>query len=131
MPVFEISEGRWGYSFDGVYQEWEPGADGFQPMTEQTATYYYDKLINPTEAVQIPTISRAQAKLLLLSINKLDMVQQAIDSIQDPKLRQAVQIEWSDRPFFEINNTTLQMLASSIGINQIELAELFFVASTL
>jgi hypothetical protein len=36
--VFEVAPGRWAYAISGIYQEWKPGVEGFEPMTEQEAT---------------------------------------------------------------------------------------------
>lgn len=132
MSVFQIEEGRWGYQTNGIFQEYEPGQPGFVPMSEETANFYFNSLNAIDEQQQVPnTISRAQAKLVLLEIGKLDNVQLIIDSIEDPKLRQTVQIEWSDRPFFEFTSPTLRMLASYLGISNQELAQLFIRANNL
>lgn len=88
MSVFQIAEGRWVYQTNGIFQEYEPGQPGFVPMSEETANFYFNRLNTENEYQQVPnTISRAQAKLVLLEIGKLDAIQSIIDSIEDPKLR--------------------------------------------
>lgn len=85
----------------------------------------------PSVLVVPQTITRAQAKLALLSAGLLGSVQPTIDAIPDPVQRSAAQIEWDDRLTFERTNPTLVALATAMGMTSEQLDALFIAAVNL
>lgn len=112
-PHTAASGAYWVYT-DGKFVEVKPA-----PIT------------TPETATVPSSITRAQAKLALLGAGLLDQVQPAIDAIADPTQRAATQIEWDDRLTFERSNATLIALASSLGLDDKALDDLFAKALTL
>lgn len=76
-------------------------------------------------------VTARQAVQALISVNKLHLVQPAIDAIADPVQRAMVQAEWDKSQDFERNRPTLIALATAIGLDATGLDALFIVAEDL
>ena len=76
-------------------------------------------------------VTARQAVQALISVNKLHLVQPAIDAIADPVQRAMVQAEWDKSQDFERNRPTLIALATAIGIDAAGLDALFIAAEDL
>ncbi len=76
-------------------------------------------------------VTARQAEQALISVNKLHLVQPAIDAIADPVQRAMVQAEWDKSQYFERNRPTLIALATAIGLDAAGLDALFVVAEGL
>ena len=76
-------------------------------------------------------VTARQAVQALISVNKLHLVQPAIDAIADPVQRAMVQAEWDKSQDFERNRPTLIALATAIGLDAAGLDALFIVAEDL
>lgn len=137
MEIFEIRPGEWAYRVDNIFQEWNPETPGFQPMTYDDANRFAQLTLEriskdpDAPAPAIRSVTRAQAKSALLLTGKLQYIQMAIDSIEDPIKRGLAQIDWDDRLVFEENNPTLRALAAGLGLSENELKQLFDLAETL
>lgn len=76
-------------------------------------------------------VTARQAVQALISVNKLHLVQPAIDAIADPVQRAMVQAEWDKSQDFERNRPTLVALATAIGLDAAGLDALFIAAEDL
>lgn len=76
-------------------------------------------------------VTARQAVQALISVNKLHLVQPAIDAIADPVQRAMVQAEWDKSQDFERNRPTLIALATAIGLDAAGLDALFIAAEDL
>lgn len=76
-------------------------------------------------------VTRRQARQALLLAGKLDLVQPAIDAIEDPQQRAIMQIEWDDSQTFQRQRPTLIALGTAIGLTSTDLDDLFTQAATL
>ena len=76
-------------------------------------------------------VTARQAVQALISVNKLHLVQPAIDAIADPVQRAMVQAEWDKSQDFERNRPTLIALATAIGLDAAGLDALFITAEDL
>ncbi len=128
MKVFEVTPGRWAYSSEGLYQEYNPDLEGFVPMTKEQAEYFSQRLPSHSEVI---SVTRAQAKLALLQFGRLSQIENLIQNIQDASFREVAKIEWNDRLTFESNNQVLRQLASALNIDNDELKAIFELAQTL
>lgn len=91
-----------------------------------------DDEANPVNPTPVPTsITRAQAKKVLLYAGFLDLVQPAIDAIADPVQRMSAQIDWDDSGTFERSNGTLVAMAAVLGLTHAQIDQLFIDGSTL
>lgn len=139
VTLTEISPGKWAYTVDNIYQEFNPTKEGFEPMSLEEATILSslvkqrleDSNFVESSTSSVRSVTRAQAKAALLITGKLDYVQLAIDAIEDPLHRRLVQIDWDDRLTFEENNPTLIALATALGLTTKDLSDLFDLAETL
>jgi len=74
-------------------------------------------------------VTRRQAKQELLAVGLLDMVQPAIDAIEDEMTRRMVQIYWDDAQDFERDNEWLITLGKQgLGLSD-EQIDAFFVGA--
>lgn len=76
-------------------------------------------------------VTARQAVQALISVNKLHLVQPAIDAIADPVQRAMVQAEWDKSQDFERSRPTLIALATAIGLDAAGLDALFIAAEDL
>lgn len=101
--------------------------DGFD--INQAHRYRYD---GAQIVPRVPEkVTARQAVQALISVNKLHLVQPAIDAIADPIQRAMVQAEWDKSQDFERNRPTLVALATAIGIDAAGLDALFIAAEDL
>ena len=137
MEIFEIRPGEWAYKADNIFQERNPIMSGFHSMTFDEASQFaqltQERISGESGSPAHVTrsVTRAQAKSALLLTGKLQYIQMAIDSIEDPTKRGLAQIDWDDRLMFEEDNPTLRELAAGLGLSENELKQLFDLAETL
>jgi hypothetical protein len=87
---------------------------------------------DPPPPASVPTVATMrQARLALLNIGKLDDVEAAIAAIPDATQRRAAQIEWEFAATVERNSALLASLASTIGLTETDLDDLFTQAVLL
>lgn len=101
--------------------------DGFD--INQAHRYRYDGSQIVRRAPE--KVTARQAVQALISVNKLHLVQPAIDAIADPVQRAMVQAEWDKSQDFERSRPTLIALATAIGIDAAGLDALFIAAEDL
>lgn len=77
------------------------------------------------------SISARQVRLWLIDNDiSLSDVDNAIDSIPDPKLRDKTRVEWEYAPYIERTHPLLDALASNLGLTS-EQIDLGFIAASL
>jgi hypothetical protein len=76
-------------------------------------------------------VSRRQGKQALALTGKLALVQPAINNIEDPLEKQLIQIEWDDSQEFERDRPSVIAIGTAVGLNSLQLDELFILAATL
>lgn len=78
------------------------------------------------------TVSARQIRLWLVQHGfQLSQIDEAINSIQDPIIRETVKIEWEYAPYVERNHAWLEPLANSLGLNSEQIDQAFLEASQL
>lgn len=78
------------------------------------------------------SISARQIRLWLIQHNfQLSQIESAIDSIQDPLVRETIRIEWEYAPYIERSHQWLAPLAQSLGLNEEQIDQAFREAYTI
>ena len=103
--------------------------DGFD--LTQAHRYRYDAASGDIVRRVPEKVTARQAVQALISVNKLHLVQPAIDAIADPVQRAMVQAEWDKSQDFERSRPTLIALATAIGLDASGLDALFIAAEDL
>jgi hypothetical protein len=82
---------------------------------------------------EIPqTISARQIRLWLIQNGFiLSQIDQAINSIADPIVREITKVEWEYAPYIERNHPWLEPLANSLGLNSSQIDQAFLESSQL
>lgn len=84
---------------------------------------------------QIPVpdnVSARQVRIWLIQHGiSLAMVDSAIDSIQDPTLKEITKVEWEYAPYIERNHPMLVPLAQALGLTQEQLDQAFVEAQNI
>ena len=77
-------------------------------------------------------ISARQIRLWLIQHNfQLSQIDDAINTIEDPMIKETVKIEWEYAPYIERNHPWLVPLAQSLGLNEEQIDQAFREASLL
>jgi hypothetical protein len=77
-------------------------------------------------------ISARQVRIWLLQHGiSLQQVETAIDSIQDPILKDITKVEWEYAPYIERNHPMLVPLAQALGLTQEQLDQAFIEAQNI
>lgn len=86
-------------------------------------------IINPT----VPeTISARQVRLWLIQNGiSLDMVTNAINSIEDTTTKNSIAIEWEYAPYIERNHPMLVPLAQILGLSEADIDRAFMEAANI
>jgi hypothetical protein len=88
--------------------------------------------VEPTPPVIPDTISARQIRLWLLQNGvSLQMVSDAISTIEDPALRDSVSIEWEYAPYIERSHSMLIPLAQALGLTAEDIDRGFIEASNI
>lgn len=84
-----------------------------------------------SEAPIIPQcVTMRQARLALLQVNKLSLIQPIIDSLPSPDKEEA-QITWEYSQEVQRNNGLVSQLAPALGMTEQDVDDLFTIASGL
>lgn len=123
---------------DTLYNEWvsnnNPKASFYILAPEKPSP---DAFWNNGEWIVPPpyipdTVSARQIRLWLLQNNiSLQMVNDAIATIEDAVLRDSVAIEWEYAPYIERNHPMLAPLAQSLGLSEADIDRAFMEASSI
>lgn len=90
------------------------------PDVPSTGNIIYDRL------------SARQVRLWLLNNGiTLDMINSAINNIEDSNLRDSVAIEWEYAPYIERNHPMLIPLAQTLGLTENDINRAFMEAATI
>lgn len=88
--------------------------------------YIYDYSV-ADKAIEVPlSISMRQARLALLNVGLLEDIENAMVSMP-----RAVQIEWEYASVIERNNPLISQIASSFGLSEEQLNDLFILGSKI
>lgn len=112
---------------NGWIQNNNPKKDKWVLLPEKPAEDYY---WNNGQWIQLQqtvpeSISARQIRLWLINNGiQLSQVEQAINSIEDPIMRETTKVEWEYAPYVERNHPMLVPLAQALGLteNQIDIA---------
>jgi len=102
----------------GVYANLQSGF-----AEEELASDHEDVMAFLNQPEPVPTITKAQALLYLLSIGKTEAdVLAAIATISDPTERSVAEIEWNYRQPFRHDHPLFAALGPAVGITDMETA---------
>jgi len=108
-----------------------PKKDNWALLPEQPGNDYY---WNNGSWIQYPqtvpeSISARQIRLWLINNGiQLNQVENAIDSIQDPLIRETTKVEWEYAPYVERNHPMLVPLAQALGLSENQIDQAFIEA---
>ena len=86
----------------------------------------------PAPIIIPPTISARQVRLWLIDNDiSLNNVEDAINTIQDIKLREKTRVEWEYAPYIERNHPLIESLAQYLGLTSEQIDQGFIQASQL
>lgn len=85
------------------------------------------------DQIDIPqTVSARQVRIWLIQHGiSLSLVENAIDNIQDPVLKEITKVEWEYAPYIERNHPMLVPLAQALGLTQEQLDQAFVEAQDI
>lgn len=116
-------------------------SDMFKIVTEAgnlVADAETSRLLNESINISTPTrnavpltIAMRQFRLALLDANLLSSVDQAIDSIQDPKTKASTKIEWEYATTVLRDSALVTTLASLLNLTSEQVDQLFIAAAAL
>lgn len=112
---------------NGWIQNNNPKKDKWLLLPEKPGNDYY---WSSGQWIQYPqivpeSISARQIRLWLINNNiQLSQVENAINNIEDPIMRETIKVEWEYAPYVERNHPMLVPLAQTLGLteNQIDIA---------
>jgi len=105
-----------------IYHTWD-GSDWVDNRTEEEK--------HTTYLSQFISLTRRQFKLALLENGLLDIVEQMIESIEDPTVKARIQIEYSESERFERSNESVQYMLEALDLNTNQVDEMWRYAMTL
>lgn len=76
-------------------------------------------------------VTRRQALTALSAAGHLQNIELALENIPDSEVKKVALIYWKESLHFERNNPLLNQLATSIGLSQLDLDDLFINASSI
>lgn len=119
----------------GVYPITEPEVPAGKFVVGSALTDHRNRPLRVWELEDAPplpamSVSKAQAKLALLSAGLLDLVESTIDNMEGDAGRRA-RIEWNDRTEFHRDHEFINSLAAAIGLSDDQVDDLFEQASLL
>lgn len=85
------------------------------------------------DQIDIPqTVSARQVRIWLIQHGiSLALVENAIDNIQDPILKEVTKVEWEYAPYIERNHPMLVPLSEALGLSQDQLDQAFIEAQNI
>ena len=105
-----------------AYHVWD-GSDWVDNRSEEEK--------HTTYLSQFISLTRRQFKLALLENGLLDIVEQMIESIEDPTVKARIQIEYSESERFERTNQSVQYMLGVLGLTSDQVDEMWRYAITL
>ncbi len=105
-----------------IYHTWD-GSDWVDNRTEEEK--------HTTYLSQFISLTRRQFKLALLENGLLDIVEQMIESIEDPTVKARIQIEYSESERFERSNESVQYMLEALDLTTNQVDEMWRYAMTL
>ena len=105
-----------------IYHTWD-GSDWVDNRTEEEK--------HTTYLSQFISLTRRQFKLALLENGLLDIVEQMIESIEDPTVKARIQIEYSESERFERSNESVQYMLGVLNLTSDQVDEMWHFAMTL
>ena len=105
-----------------IYHTWD-GSDWVDNRTEEEK--------HTTYLSQFISLTRRQFKLALLENGLLDIVEQMIESIEDPTVKARIQIEYSESERFERTNGSIQYMLGVLDLSTERVDDMWRYALTL
>lgn len=101
------------------------------PKPSENAVWSKGEWIVP-ESIIPDSISARQVRIWLIQHGiSLATVEAAIDTIQDPILKEITKVEWEYAPYIERNHPMLVPLAQALGLTQDQLDQAFIEAQNI
>lgn len=123
---------------DGLVSAWESNANPKRNEWTIAPTKPQDSAIWDSGQWIIPeipipaSVSARQIRLWLIQHGfQLSQIDSAINSIEDPIVRETVKIEWEYAPYIERNHPWLLPLAQSLGLSAEQIDQAFIESSTI
>jgi len=119
---------------NGWIQNDNPKKDKWILLPEKPGNDYYWSngqwiLHSPTVP---PSISARQIRLWLINNGiQLSQVENAINNIQDPLIRETTKVEWEYAPYVERNHPMLGPLAQALGLTEQQIDTAFIQAQNI
>jgi hypothetical protein len=85
----------------------------------------------PAQAVTVPTLTMRQARLMLLQVGLLDLVDAQIDSIPDAGQRAAARITWEYSSEVLRTDALVSSLGATLNLTEEQIDAMFIAASAL
>lgn len=99
---------------------------------EWTQVWNVRELTEDELKARVPeSISRRQAKQLLIQLGQIESIQNIINAVEDPIEKQLLQSWWDDSQTFERHHPTVIEMSSLLGWNEQDLDDMFIDASKL
>ncbi len=95
-----------------------------------TITVLVDPNAPPPGPVIPQSVTMRQARIALLRVNKLSLIQPTINSLPSPQKEEA-QITWEYSQEVQRNNGLISQLAPALSMTEQDIDDLFVLASTL
>lgn len=138
MPEERLAE--WG-----VYPVTKVAQPGYDPETQTveegepiqvegiwTQVWNVRSLTTDELKSRVPeSISRRQAKQLLIQLGQIESIQNIINAVEDPIEKQLLQSWWDDSQTFERHHPTVIEMSSLLGWSEQDLDDMFIEASKL
>lgn len=120
---------------DGMTQNLEEGTpvlvNGEWVQVWNVTNATEEQIAQRQEANVPDSVTRRQARQALILAGKFNLVQPAIDAIQDPTQRALMQSEWDDSQVFERNRPALIQMTQALGMTSQQVDALFITAASL
>lgn len=100
--------------------------------TVNPPSWYVEEILEPfVPPLNVPRqVTMRQARLALLGAGLLNLVEAAIEALEEP-LKTQVKIEWEYSAVVERNSALVQQMSSSLGLTPNQLDQLFIQANSL
>lgn len=100
--------------------------------TTNPPSWYVPEIPEPfVPPLNVPQqVTMRQARLALLGAGLLNLVESAIEALEEP-LKTQVKIEWEYSAVVERNSALVQQMSSSLGLTPSQLDQLFIQANSL
>jgi hypothetical protein len=123
------SNGNWVYAWteQDMFTEYEDNEGKTVTVQEQIDAYESTKLVKKRQSL---VVTMRQARLALSQVNKLSLVNEAIEEMQEPD-KTTISIEWEYGSTVERVSPWIDIMSTALGMTGEEMDDLFELAVTL